>query len=314
MRPTRGCAAGACVSELLSLPSRSRSSRSRNDGRFARSIGGFRSVRPADFPCRRRTRSSAGRSRRARSATGANMNHAAFAAGRREILFLEHDRNMSLCTGTNAVAAKPAQFAIGADGRRRRIGHEQHDRLDQTPPRFRNEADFLHHLEELVERGVAEVDDLGAGVVRDQPVEQRHLALRFGNVDDRDEMRKAAGERRLARMEVVAGKRPAVGSGKIRSAAARSGSCRRAGAASRRCRWGWGRPSASQLRSPHERSDMRERRPGFRCAHPGYNYFRATYNYDRPPACARVGVLLATMSLSLTRSYSAQTLPSQCRT
>src|SRR5262245_57781650 len=26
------------------------------------------------------------------------------------------------------------------------------------------------------------------------------------------------------------------------------------------------------IRSPHERSDMRERHPGFRCAHPGYTF------------------------------------------
>ena len=103
------------------------------------------------------------------------------------------------------------QLRIDADGGRRRVGHEQHDRLDQTPPRLRHEADFIQDAEELLERRVAEVDDLGAGIVRDQAVEQLHLAERFSYVDRPDQMREASRERRLARIEVVADERAVAG-------------------------------------------------------------------------------------------------------
>ena len=63
------------------------------------------------------------------------------------------------------------------------VGHEQHNRLDETPPRLRHEADFIQDAKELLERRVAKVDDLGAGIVRDQAVEQLHLAERFSYVD-----------------------------------------------------------------------------------------------------------------------------------
>ena len=112
-------------------------------GRAARllgHIGGEREARPVDR-------------RRARSATAAECGSSRIRAGRRKVLFGEHDRYRSLCTGTK-VARRQAvpQLRIEAGGRRRRVGHEQHDRLDETPPRLLHEADFGHDLEELVER------------------------------------------------------------------------------------------------------------------------------------------------------------------
>jgi hypothetical protein len=59
--------------------------------------------------------------------------------------------------------------------------------------------------------GVTEIDDLGAGIVHNQPVEQLHLAQRFGDVHRPDEMRKPPGESRLARIEIVSDQRLVAG-------------------------------------------------------------------------------------------------------
>ena len=56
------------------------------------------------------------------------------------------------------------------------IGDEQDDRRDAAPRRLLHEADFLGHLEELVEGVKAEIDHLGDAVIDDQAVHQRHLA------------------------------------------------------------------------------------------------------------------------------------------
>src|ERR1700722_15710993 len=77
--------------------------------------------------------------------------------------------------------------------------------------RASGEADFIEDAEELLERRVAEVDDLGAGIVRDQAVEQLHRAERFSYFDRPDERREAPRERRLARIEVVADERAVAG-------------------------------------------------------------------------------------------------------
>jgi hypothetical protein len=42
-------------------------------------------------------------------------------------------------------------------------------------------------------------------------VKQRHLSPRVGNVECADQLREIAGERRLARIEIVAGHRAAAG-------------------------------------------------------------------------------------------------------
>ena len=79
------------------------------------------------------------------------------------------------------------------------------------PPRFGHEADLGHHRKELLERGVTQIDHLRRHVVGDQLVEQFHLAAGVGDVHGPDQVGEMAGERRLARIEVEADKRPVVG-------------------------------------------------------------------------------------------------------
>ena len=101
-----------------------------------------------------------------------------------------------------AAARHKLRTVVGAES-----ADEQHDRLDLPPPRFLHEADLRHHGEELLEQAVAEVDDGGPPIVGDQPVEQRHLAARIGDVDGPDQVGEVAGQRRFARIEIVADQR-----------------------------------------------------------------------------------------------------------
>ena len=66
------------------------------------------------------------------------------------------------------------------------------------------EADLRHHREKLLGQAVAEIDHRGAPIVGDQPVEQRHLAGGIGDIDGPDQLGEMRGERRLARIEIVA--------------------------------------------------------------------------------------------------------------
>ena len=178
----------------LNLPISSRSSSSRNSVKMVLTqswtsvgppgcsghVGAEREARPVDHAAHDR--------RQARDA-----DHAAFGARRREIFLVEHDRNRFVVHRHKCGLRQPAaQLGIAARGRRRRVGHVQHDRLDRAPPRLLHEADLRHHREELVERAVAQIDDLGARIVRDQPVEQRHLAAGVADVDGPDQVGEAA--------------------------------------------------------------------------------------------------------------------------
>ena len=62
---------------------------------------------------------------------------------------------------------------------------------------------------------VAEIDDLRARRIRDQPVEQLHLAACVDDVHGPDQLWETGRERRLARIEVVADQRPAAGAEKF---------------------------------------------------------------------------------------------------
>ena len=56
-------------------------------------------------------------------------------------------------------------------------------------------------------RRVAQIDDGGAPLIGDQPVEQRHLAAGIGDIDGPDQIGEIGAKRRLARIEIVADQR-----------------------------------------------------------------------------------------------------------
>ncbi|HEV2625367.1 MAG TPA: hypothetical protein VGV62_09665 [Xanthobacteraceae bacterium] len=74
-------------------------------------------------------------------------------------------------------------------------------------PRFAFEADLRHHLEELVDRTITEIDDRRAPVIGNNAVEQRHLTARVGDIDRPDQVGEAGGERGLAGFKIVADQR-----------------------------------------------------------------------------------------------------------
>ena len=94
----------------------------------------------------------------------------------------------------------PLQVGKGLERDRVRIGREQDHRLDRPPTGLVDEADILDDPEELRERAVPEIDDLGNAVLDDQTIEQRHLAPDVGEVGAG---RQAAVSRRIpGRIEI----------------------------------------------------------------------------------------------------------------
>ena len=61
-------------------------------------------------------------------------------------------------------------------------------------PRFVFEADLRHHLEELVEWTITEIDDRRGPAIGNNTVEQRHLTARVGDIDRPDQVGEARGE------------------------------------------------------------------------------------------------------------------------
>ena len=205
------------ASDELSRPISSRNSSSRNPAkiwpiqwwisvgppRCSVHIGGEREIRPVDHAAhdRRKPRDD---------------DQAAVGARQRKIFFVEMSDAASLCTGTNvAAASRSFQFGIVAHGRRRRVGDEQNDGLDRAPLRFPMKPISRHDREELLERPVAEVDHL---VLTSSAISRSNNSIwpRVRRCRPARRGRETAGEHRVARVEVVADKRPA-GTAKIRS-------------------------------------------------------------------------------------------------
>src|ERR1700722_15003743 len=175
------------------------------------------------------------------------------------------------------------------------ISDEQHDRHDAAADGLFHKSDFFRHLEEFVERMETEVDPLGDAVIDDHAVHQRHLAEgvvdfgRLGNVGQ------IFQERRLLQIDVEGGHFAALQQQKF----------------------------AQQTRN-QRLSDQRAGRANDvngRVAHHALYQAKSSLipvqsgrqrNYFSPP---RELVLVdPTMSVSLMRSNSLQTLASQCRT
>ena len=95
-----------------------------------------------------------------------------------------------------------AQAAIGFD--RCFVGsHCEQDRhSDGTAPRFFDEANLMRHSEEGFEGFVAKIDDLRRILVRDQAIEQGHLAADVANGRRRGLFRQKVGEGFLAGIEI----------------------------------------------------------------------------------------------------------------
>ena len=87
------------------------------------------------------------------------------------------------------------------------IPDEQDDRGDVAPRGFFHEADFLGHLEELVEGVETEIDHLGDAVIDDQPVHQRHLAEGIDDLGGLGHLRQVFEQRRLFQVDVEGGDR-----------------------------------------------------------------------------------------------------------
>ena len=93
---------------------------------------------------------------------------------RRSEYFIVHGRQ-------RRVREAVAQTAIGFDRCLVRRHRKQNRHGDRTAPRFLDETDLVRHGEKRFERFVAEIDDLGGILVRDQAIEQRHLAIDVAN-------------------------------------------------------------------------------------------------------------------------------------
>jgi hypothetical protein len=109
----------------------------------------------------------------------------------------------SLWTGWKIAGTRSCNSAIDAGRGDRLIGDKQDDRIRAAPPRLLGEADVADDAEELLEWPVTDIDDRGARGVGQQPVEQFHLSADFADIDRPDQFGEAAGQRGLARIEVV---------------------------------------------------------------------------------------------------------------
>ena len=172
----------------------------------------------------------------------------------------------------------------------RLVGQEEQTiGIDAVPPRLLGTKPISPMtVEELLERAVAQIDDLGARGIGDQPVEQLHLAAGIGDIDRPDKLGKAAGQQRLARIEIEADQRPAAVQEKLHQ-------------------------EPREQRLAHPRARRGDDVEGSRL-----HGITAARFYERLTTCTRGyrrgAAPLATNSLSLMRSYSPHTLPSQWRT
>ena len=81
-----------------------------------------------------------------------------------------------LCTGKKHSRLElTAQFAVGANGRRLWVAHEQNNRLNQTPPCLRDKVDRPHHREELRKLPASQIDYLRGRIVGQQSVKELHF-------------------------------------------------------------------------------------------------------------------------------------------
>ena len=121
--------------------------------------------------------------------------HVFVAMLRRAQQFIVHRRQR--CLGK-----ADAQTAIGLD--RSLVGrHDEQDRnRNRAPPRFLDKTDLMGDREKRLKQFVTEIDDLGGIIVRNQPVEQRHLSIDVANVRRDHALRQKLRERMLAGIEI----------------------------------------------------------------------------------------------------------------
>src|SRR5262245_41887332 len=88
------------------------------------------------------------------------------------------------------------QAGIGRRRLRIRVDDEENERLDRAAASLLEESDLFHHGEEILERAVADIDDVGAVGVSDQLLEQCHLAEDVIDLGDLRELRQVVDELR----------------------------------------------------------------------------------------------------------------------
>src|SRR5262249_14871900 len=74
---------------------------------------------------------------------------------------------------------------IGFDRLWIRIGDEENERLDKAMASLSEEAYLLHHAEKVLEHAMADIDDVRAMVVCEQPVEKCHLPAGIIDIGNR---------------------------------------------------------------------------------------------------------------------------------
>src|SRR6185312_14755223 len=167
--------------------------------------------------------------------------------------------------------------------------HQIHDRGGNTvPPRFLGKADLARYGDERFERLVAEIHDLRNSIVRHQAIEQRHLPGDSTDVGDSRVLGQKLRKRIVVAIEIEARHRAAVVKLIVDEQTREQ---RLADAWTRRCNDNDG----TAERHPLTAAAVDRRADGYQPA-----AWRTLFSDFDP-----------TRSISLTRSYSFQTLPSQ---
>ena len=133
---------------------------------------------------------------------GRHTHHRTAAGKRIFVAMLCRSKHFIVNGRERRVRKAPAQAAVGFDGCFVGRHREQDRHRDRTAAGFFNKTDLMRHGEKRFEGFVTKIDDLRSVLVRNQAIEQRHLAIDVANGRRRGLSRQKVSERFFAGIEI----------------------------------------------------------------------------------------------------------------
>lgn len=133
---------------------------------------------------------------------GRHTHHRTAAGKRIFVAMLCRSEHLIVNGRERRVRKAPAQTSVGFDGCFVGCHCKQDRHRDGTAPGFFNETDLMRHGEKRFEGLVAKIDDLRSVLVRNQAIEQRHLAIDVANGRRRGLSRQKVSEGFFAGIEI----------------------------------------------------------------------------------------------------------------